>query len=415
MAERPEGLEAHREEALAAFDPPEPEPEALDAAIDRASAAGRDFARQYDGVLRRLIELEGASVQRAVMFARNRTRLPAEVLVPLLVHMAERNRIPNPRACRLWAELAVERAETELPATDPFRARAWAEVANAQRIHEEYSTARRSFDRALALLGAEGGRNPGLRGEIYSLLGSLEYALHRPEQALEWLDQAARCFRRARLPHELRKVGHQQAIVRIFRGDFREAYTELEQLLASMTQSSETEQTSDSILAPCHEALNLITEIALTTRSSDEKRQILTGFVETIGDLVALYADAPPAWRTRKEWMTGRLLYAEESIPASRRHFKVAMQEFLDLGRPASAAAAALDLALTYAHEGRVGKVREVAAAACTALKAAGLASDAWAAHRTLLHCDVSALETTIHDGLRRLRGASLKRTPRRA
>lgn len=154
MGERPEGLEAHREEARAVFDPPEPDPRALDAAIDRATAAGRRFARHHERLLQRLTELESTSLTRALMAVRNRTRLPAEEVVPVLVRMAERHRLRDREACRQWAERAVERAEQGLPETDPFRARAWAELGNAQRIAEQYPAARRSFHRALGLLEA---------------------------------------------------------------------------------------------------------------------------------------------------------------------------------------------------------------------------------------------------------------------
>lgn len=243
------------------------------------------------------------------------------------------------------------------------------------------------------------------------MLASLENALHRPEQALEWLDQAARCFRRARLPTDLRKVTQKRANVRIFQGEFREAYRDLEQVLGSLVESAEA---AESTLSVCHDTMGLMTEIALTTRSRSEKRQIVAGFLESMDDLVDLYANGPAAWRTRRSWMTGRLLLAEHSLPASRRCFKLAMQEFLELGQPTAAAVVALDLALAYAREGEVGKVHEVAAAACTALKSAGLAPDVWAAHRALLDCEVSVLETTILDGLKKLRGASLRRTPGR-
>jgi tetratricopeptide (TPR) repeat protein len=408
-----EGLEPHRQEARAALDPSEPDPAALDAALDRALATGTRFAGHHRRLLDRLIELESSGgPQRALLMARNQTRRPADEVVPVLVQMAVRHRLRDREACRQWAELALERAEAELPETDGYRARAWAEVANAQRIFEEYPAARRSFHRALELLEAEGGRDPAIHGEIYSLLASLENALHRPEQALEWLDRAAKCFRRARLPADLRKVEQKRANVKIYQGRFREAYADLEQVLSSVTESADSLDSQEPLLSVCHDTLGLLTEVALTTASEAEKRQILAGYVESLGDLVDLYANGPAAWRTRRSWMTGRLLMAEQRLDASRRCFKFAMQEFLELEQPTAAAVVALDLALAYAREGKVEQVREVASAACTALKASGLAPGVWAAHRALLDCDVSALETTIVDGLKRLRGASLRRTP---
>lgn len=415
MGDRPKKLQVILREAAKVQDPPEVDRPALIDAIDRAIAAGARSWEERERILDRLDEVEKAGgPQRALLTALNLSKVSSTNLVLVLLERARQSRTRDPEACRRWAEAAVRKAETQRqpPIDLSVHARVWAEKGNAERIADDFPAARRSFDRAVALLEEDGGGDLLFRGEIFSLLASLEYAQHRPEEALACLEVAEECFHEVNQESDWRKVLLQRANVRLFVGDFEDALNDFKTVLASLLAHPDAPESQEQIQAACHDVLGAVTEIALTTTNEEEREQSFSRFLAVLPDVAGIYRQAPADWRVRLVWIMGRLFLAEGSLPLARYLLESALSSFLADDKPATAAVISLDLALVLAREGAVSRVREVASAACEVFQTSGLEADAWAAHRMLLDCDAATMEETIVDGLKKLRGASLRRTP---
>jgi hypothetical protein len=162
-----------------------------------------------------------------------------------------------------------------------------------------------------------------------------------------------------------------------------------------------------------------LVEIALTAESEDDRRQAVEVAEQGLAELVSSDTSSSilerPKWKVRHLWLVGRLLAAKGQLREAEKVLDHCVAEALELGFPATAAVASLDLALVLARRGDLGELRAVAGAACVVLEAAGLKPDAWGAQSLLLDCDLAAAESVIVEGLQRAGGASLRRTRERS
>jgi len=386
----------------------------LSSAVDRALALAKDLLEQRERAVRRLNDVERRSgPERAVLVARNQRGLAGPGLVVALIQRAIAERTHDPATCRLWAESAVVTAEQLLERAHlSLRARAWAEKGNAERIVQDFAAARVSFDRALELLESAEGGVLSFRGDVYSLLGSLEIAQASSEAALGCFREALASYKELGQAKDANKVLIKRASVLADQGAMPQALRDLILVIRSALNDGEVHR-SETVISACHNILWNLAEVALATRNQSEKALSLQVAFEGLCRLAPLYQSSSiRGLPTHFRWLFGRLYLASDKLEEAEVLLDDVVAEFLDLNLPASAAMATLDLALALALRREFGELRAVAGAACVVLEAKGLHSDAWAAQRLLLDCDLTTARAIIVEGLQKAGGASMHRTP---
>lgn len=276
------------------------------------------------------------------------------------------------------------------------------------RLKMDYSGARTTLQRARAVLGRHDQTVFG--GEFLSLCGSLEASLHRIEEALAYVDRALENFRTAEFGIEDLLI--QRAHLLVYKGDLSPALKDLTQALEVLLQRGA--QNPRRLLTCCHNAVYALVEIALTSTAPDERAEALAMSRAALYRLGALYelVDAP-AWLARGLWVQGRLHYAEDMPGTSSMILDSAISSLLECRQTVAAAVASLDLILVRARIGDLEGIRETATSACRIFESSGLEPDLWAAVRVVEHCEKAAeAETLILETLKKVGGASLRRTP---
>jgi|GEM_PF-3197293 len=396
-------------EAQDAYFPPEVAEEELDQPIDAAISATMRFVRGRERAQGCLAELESVhGVARTVLTVCNKNSLRTPGAVLALLALAKRDRLSDPEASLRWADAAVTVAEQALKG--PFRlflARAWAEKGNAERLLEDFGAARVSLRQAFELLADEPPRS-GFRGDVLSLQGSLETWMHRWPEALDCIERALESFRGARLSTE--HLNRQRAQLLVLTGDLSVA---VDDLIETLEMGLEHPSDPEELLPTCHNALYAFLEIALTSQDSEEREEALCFLHMAFPCLDHLYSQVDaPGWRTRQLWLMGRLHLAEEHWPEAREALTVAMERFLELELPASAAVVSLDLAWVLVRQRAGTELRKLATAACGIFDSSELRPGLWGALRLLRDCDLADAEAIILDGLKAAGAASFRRTP---
>ena len=218
-----------------------------------------------------------------------------------------------------------------------------AQQANAMRAQGELLKAASLMDAARFLLRMESEEEiePLLLAKLDSLEGSLRKSQRRGEEAIRLLERSAKVF--------------------IEHGDFLEGAKGLmslgaahsvfhshEEALAAYRRADEMLEVQD---APPRERLMARQSITILLFRLGQIRDARASF-ESLQDL---YEVVPEAWaQDRRVWTEGNLAFAERRFNIAEERYRQAIQRFRSRDLHYSAALVGKDLAVLYAHEGRL-------------------------------------------------------------
>jgi tetratricopeptide (TPR) repeat protein len=349
-----QGMPVHRHRAPAAS-PPEG-PHHYHAAISQVGRHLGERLRSVEQERRRarrdcteLLALPAAERPRRVAAAR--TRFRSRALAERLVEASRETVRRDPAEAAAIAELVplvlarLTAAEAAGAASLDVLARA--HRANALRVSGDLRAADGAFRQLRERLAAEALDEPTLHAEVCSLEASLRFDLGRFDETEELLDRAVLL---ARLSHDDRAAAKaliQRANLHDERDDLPAAVDDLREALALIDEES------DRHLAAC--AIGTLARVECERGAHAAAAELVTRHR-------ALLAGAGGPWESvrlltlegRIAHGHGRLAEAEERLVAAHR---LCIEEGLDL----RTAVAALELAVLYAEQGRVGEVRRLA------------------------------------------------------
>lgn len=222
-----------------------------------------------------------------------------------------------------------------------LRAEAWAAVANAHRVREDYPAAEAAWKRADAFL-ARGSNDPVLHGEIAERKAAFWRAKRAFSKARHCLRIAARQYRGANDRQRLGRVKLAEGRVYFHALDTRRA------LRAVLDAFDLLDPLQDpALVATC---LHLV---ACCLVDGEEPEYAL----EWIDLLDLAYAEEGGSLELRASWLRGRLYARLKEWSGAERHLESVRKVFLARGLDYDAALAGVDLAMVYAERGQLSAV----------------------------------------------------------
>lgn len=216
-----------------------------------------------------------------------------------------------------------------------LRVRAWAELANAYRVAEDFEAAGAAFGRVQKLVG-EGTRSPSLLARVSEVMASYFTDLRRFADAVPLLEEAHELFR---LAHDA--AGRERSLLK---------------LAHVLTQANEPERAAIAYLRALHwmrpEASNhlpLVHSLALNL--------VECGLPDLADSLLnrygRLYRRAGRLNKYRRYWLEGKIATGLQDFGKAEGKLNTARLAFLRVGKPGDSALVSLDLAWVYAKQGR--------------------------------------------------------------
>jgi tetratricopeptide (TPR) repeat protein len=227
-----------------------------------------------------------------------------------------------------------------------LQARAWAELANADRVNDQLEQADAEFSEARRLLKMGSG-NPLVRARVADLEASLRRAQRRMPQALALLDEARRLYAVAGDSHLAGKATTQKGMVSYYEGDPHRASKLFRQGLALLDRERDPHLVATTYLS-------LIRSLAKSGELTEAGRLLLSsGLREAFSE--------EPLILLKLRWIEGAILAgrgqhhrAEEVLSEVRTGFKGMEQEY-------DAALVGLELAEFWLQQGKLDAVQALA------------------------------------------------------
>lgn len=229
---------------------------------------------------------------------------------------------------------------------EDMRARAWAYIANLQRIASDLAGANQAFEVSYAHL-MRGSREPLERALFLDLKASLCGAQRKFPQAIRLLNRAITIFRYSGDDHRAGKSLVNLAAVYSYAGQLEEAIPLLRQALTLIDPT----QDERLVLGAWH---NLIDDLAMLGR-----------FIEAQG----LYRQARPLYQKNRDvgvdlrrlWVKGKIERGLGQTSSAESLFLAARTGFLAEDFPFEAALVSLELAILYTEQERTAELKQLA------------------------------------------------------
>ena len=216
-----------------------------------------------------------------------------------------------------------------------LRARAWAELANAYRVAEDFEAAGAAYGRAQKLAG-EGTRASSLLARVSEVMASYFTDLRRFAEAVSLLEEAQEFF----------SLGHDTA------GQERTLLS----LAHVLTQANEPERALIAYLRALRQMrpdssnlFSLVHGLALNL--------VECGFWDMADSLIKrhgrLYRRAGRLNKLRRYWLEGKIAAGLHDLGKAETKLYNARRAFLHVGKFGDAALVSLDLAWVYVKQGR--------------------------------------------------------------
>jgi len=253
-------------------------------------------------------------------------------------------RYTQPREMRWLAYNAVKAAEELRPEEHTpallldLQARAWAALANAYKINEEFGEAEAAFARARGLL-RRGSGDPGLLAHIAVLEASLLTSRRRLRAARELLDSAHRLYLRLGDRHLAGKTLLSRALTSEHDGTYPEGVAFFRQGFTLLDPERDPE-----LVAVGQQGL--ITALVGAGEHAEAGRLLLRS------DLRNRLPEVPNV-----RWVEARLLAGLGQIDKAESALMAVREELLERRQSISAALAGLDLLPILLRQGRLGQV----------------------------------------------------------
>lgn len=300
-----------------------------------------------------------------------------------------------------WARLAVRLSDHLGESYHPdwildLRARAYAELGNAQRVLGELKSAEHAFFRAEESLKASGTGDLSLRAELLGLQASLRLDQRRFEEALQLLDRSLAIARDTKDARGAAKALLKKARLLYVQEDLHQAITLLRE------SGPEIEQAGNARLTACARQ-NLLSYLTLAG-CHQEAEQLLP-------EVQALFRDtAEPLERIKLRWTEASIAQGSGRTAEAEFLYREVRSAFLSLEKGYDAALVTLDLAALLAEQGRTADLKPLAAEITTAFGARGIDREAFAS--LLLFQRACAEESVTLEMIRRIAGELRKGRP---
>jgi len=324
--------------------------------IDRAIAAVRPIATRWEKERER--KERGADLVREkgwgnLTSAERRTFRPSWARVEMFLDLSFEMRFRN-RQLMLELALSAQRAAERLEPSTAYResllfdlrARATAEVANAERVNERFLRAEEAIEQAWSFL-QQGTGDLMVQARIAEVQGSLKNAQRHQAEAESLLDQAYRTYK---------KLGEYQLAGR------------------ALTTKGICQRLAEKPLEAIkvlRKAVELL-EVSLDPQLYAAAQQCLLDALVDAGDLREasrlllesglrqIFAD-DPLNLLRIRWVEGKILAGRDRFKEAERVFTEVRDGFRAQGLEFVAAVAGLDLAKLLLRQGKVGPLHELA------------------------------------------------------
>ncbi|MCP4545382.1 MAG: helix-turn-helix domain-containing protein [bacterium] len=249
------------------------------------------------------------------------------------------------------------------------RARGCAWLGHVRRRALDFTGAEEAFDRAEEAWQVARSKKDQLPlAEIWDFKGVLRAYQRRFQEALELANQAVKVFRAQGTPERLAEALISRAMIAGYSGDLEATIGDLKEANQILEKQHNTSQYL-SLAA----LLNLINAYALTERFEEAEKILPKARL-----LTAATPDGTIAFHLR--WSTGLVATGRGQKRTAEACFRDALQGFTDRDEPGFAAAAALELAVLCAEEGRASEAIELAAGTIPVFEAFEIRREALAA-----------------------------------
>lgn len=301
-------------------------------------------------------ELEPWDRERRRELVWHEPRFQSWGLFELLIDLSHRILPQDPREAEDLARLALDVAEQLSPpahavaAIESAKARAWIQLAHAQRLLSDFRQAEQAFQTAELHL-SRSWLDPLDEGLLLEAKAPLRRAQGRFGEALEMLDAAIAIYREINEPHL-----HGRAL-----------------LVKGLTLQYRGGPGAPEAAAEC------LRNSLFLLDGKREPRLVLVGQYNLIrglyaggrsGEAAALLPEAQKlveeagsrSDRLRLEWLAGQIAAAQGRLDEAEAVLLIVREAFIADGAAFDAALASLDLASLYAHLGRTPEVKRLAA-----------------------------------------------------
>ncbi|HEX9940790.1 MAG TPA: hypothetical protein VGG03_02140 [Thermoanaerobaculia bacterium] len=367
--------------ATAMFTPggaPEPQLSAAeDTAYDRAISAAFARALQHERTLR--VEREAAERRsEEILRTVRRSEAPAlpggpaswglcESLLEKSRSLRHSDRVGMLHLADL-ARLATDRLDREAYGEErrtDMQARAWAELANAYRINDDFAQADAAMACALDLR-ARGTGDPLLYARIADLNASLLCDQRRFKEAFRMLDLAYAIHRRHSSPHQVGRVVILKGLYTGYAGKLEEGL----QLLVRGLSMIDRTRDSKLVFHTLHNILLFRVELG---QYAQARRQL-----QRMRPLYAAYAAGPDLMKLH--CIEGEIAAGLGDLVTAEATFQQIRQDFDDAGLGYEASIVSLDLAGVWLLQGRTAEVRGLVAEMVATFRALGVEREAMSA-----------------------------------
>lgn len=249
-----------------------------------------------------------------------------------------------------------------------LQARAVAQLGNVFRIHADYHSAERAFERVDSL-SESGFVSPLDKARLLDLKASLRRDQRRFDEASQLLDQVISIYHQLGQWSLLGRSLKQKSMVCGEAGDLEAEIA----LLRCALQLLDPEEESRSFLSARHNLIFALNE-------SGRAREAFALLFHT-RPLYLKQGDRMILLRLR--WLEGAVALKLGRIEQAEAAFREVQGAYVDLGLEYDAAVVSLDLAGVYALQGRTAKVRRLAEETLTIFKSLDIRCEAMAAFLT--------------------------------
>jgi tetratricopeptide (TPR) repeat protein len=350
---------------------------AEDAAYERAISAAFNRALEHERTLR--VEQETAERKcEEILRAVRRSEAPTLPAGPaswglcetLLAQSYSLRHSDRPGMLQLanLARLAADRLD---PATygeerrSDMQARAWAELANAYRVNDDFAQAEAAMACALDLR-TRGTGDPLLYARIADLNASLLSDQRRFKEAFQMLDLAYAIHRRYSGSHEVGRVVLLKGLYTGYAGKPEEGI----QLLVRGLSMIDRAQDSKLVFHSLHNVLLFRVELGQYEQARLQ--------LQRMRPLYAAYAVRPDMMKLH--WIEGQIAAGLGDLVTAEATFQQIRQDLDDAGLGYEAAILSLDLAGVWLRQGRTAEVHGLVAEMVASFRALGVDREAMSA-----------------------------------
>lgn len=334
-------------------------------ALDRAIADACRRAPQWD-VERRQAELSVAGEDASRPAPRPATPSPAWVQVLLEQSFAERYRDPRQMLAYALAardaSLQIDAATFGRPLAADWQARAWAELANAHRLADDFAASERALARAGKLL-EEGTGDPLVQARVRALEASLRADQRRFAEAAGLIEENVEIYQILGETHLEGRALVKLAIFSDYAGDPR--------------RGLELVQKGLPLLDPEHDPKLQVTATEVLLGLLVENRRHREALELLRQSDLGTRLGAEPMNQLRLRWVEGQIWAGLGRPDRARAAFEAVRTGFLAAGQEYTAALVGLDLAAVWLEQGETAQVTELAQQMLAAFQKAGIEREA--------------------------------------